>query len=178
MLSACFALLTIHAPTGHALPVGQAVRGGAPFTRRSVVVGAGAAAASLALMGSPLAASAKDRITGYPQQRNWATTLSTGQYYILRQGGTEPPNSSPLAKEKRDGTFVCAGCRTPLFASDQKFESGTGWPSYAKGLEGVETVSSIAALLLGSELRCSGCGGHLGDVFNDGGLCAVPLAKK
>jgi len=127
-------------------------------------------------MRSPLAANAKDRITGYSQQRNWESTLTSGQYYILRQGGTEPPNSSPLAKEKRAGTFVCAGCGTPLFASDQKFESGTGWPSYAKGLEGVETVSSVAALLLGSELRCGGCGGHLGDVFNDGMLCAAPLA--
>jgi hypothetical protein len=75
-------------------------------------------------MHSPLAAYAKDRITGYPQQQDWESTLTSGQYYILRQGGTEPPNSSPLVKEKRAGTFVCAGCGTPLFASDQKFDSG------------------------------------------------------
>lgn len=126
----------------------------------------------------PLVASAKDRVAGYPQQKDWEAALSSGQYFILRQGGTEPPNSSPLVKEKRAGTFVCAGCGTPLFEAEQKFESGTGWPSFAKGLEGVETVSSLTAVLLGSELRCAGCGGHLGDVFSDGALFpGTPAAK-
>jgi peptide-methionine (R)-S-oxide reductase len=120
----------------------------------------------------PQMAAAKERTAkaGYPLQADWQATLTSGQYFVLRQGGTEPPNTSILVKEKRPGTFVCAGCQTPLFQSDQKFESGTGWPSFALGLEGVETVPSLTSLLLGSELRCAGCGGHLGDVFNDGML--------
>jgi len=151
-------------------PAAHGLRSTPPLRRRGFI-GAGAAAATCALAG-PLAASAKDRVAGYPLQRDWEATLTTGQYFVLRQGGTEPPKSSPIYQEKRAGTFVCAGCRTPLFASDQKFESGTGWPSFAKGLEGVEAigVNPFAALLLGSELRCAGCGGHLGDIFNDGGL--------
>ena len=104
------------------------------------------------------------------RQFDWQASLSSGQYFILRSGGTEPPNSSPLVKEKRAGLFTCAGCQTPLFTSAAKFESGTGWPSFATGLEGVETVQSITSGLLGSELRCASCGGHLGDVFPDGRL--------
>ena len=114
------------------------------------------------------AASAKDRVNGYPKQYDWEQTLTSGQFFVLRQGGTEPPNSSPLAKEKRAGQFLCAACKTPLFDSAAKFESGTGWPSFASGLEGVETVEGLASGLLGKELRCVDCGGHLGDVFNDG----------
>jgi len=134
--------------------------------RRTALASAAAAAAASLL--PPGEAVAKDRVSGYPKQYDWGTVLSSGQYFVLRQGGTEPPNSSPLVKEKRTGTFVCAGCQTPLFDSRQKFESGTGWPSFARGLEGVETVGSLTAVLLGSELRCASCGGHLGDMFNDG----------
>ena len=123
------------------------------------------AATVAAAQPSPAVAKGRDE---YPLQQDWARTLTSGQYFVLRKGGTEPSNSSPLAKEKRRGTFVCAGCGTPLFASDQKFESGTGWPSFATCLEGVEIVKSITSMLLGSELRCSGCGGHLGDIFDDG----------
>ena len=103
--------------------------------------------------------------------------LSGQQYYILRQGGTEPPNSSPLYKEKRAGSFRCAGCDQPLFSSTAKFESGTGWPSFATANEGAEVVSNanpllaaVATTLAGTEVRCGACGGHLGDVFNDGFL--------
>jgi len=98
----------------------------------------------------------------------WTTVLSSGQYFILRQGGTEPPNSSPLLNEKRRGVYVCAGCASPLFDSTQKFDSGTGWPSYASPRRAAtETLSSFAGLL-GGEVRCVSCGGHLGDVFRDG----------
>lgn len=146
--------------------VPPASRGGGPplrLDRRGALAGAASAAAL-----PSAAVFAKDRVAGYPLQKDWQQALSSGEYFVLRQGGTEPPNSSPLVKEKRAGTFVCAGCRTPLFESSQKFESGTGWPSFASGLAGVEKVSSLTSILLGSELRCASCGGHLGDVFDDG----------
>ena len=97
--------------------------------------------------------------------RGWKEVLSGGQYFVLRDGGTEPPNSSPLVGEKRRGVFVCAGCVAPLFDSTQKFESGTGWPSFAAPrAAAVDTIRTM----FGSELRCARCGGHLGDVFADG----------
>jgi peptide-methionine (R)-S-oxide reductase len=131
-------------------------------SRRSAIAGG----AGVAL--SPTASFAKDRVAGYPKQNEWETVLTPGQYFVLRNGGTEPPRSSPLLNEKRKGTFVCAGCKAPLFDSLVKFESGTGWPSFATALAGVETLTSFTSFALGSELRCADCGGHLGDVFNDG----------
>jgi peptide-methionine (R)-S-oxide reductase len=95
---------------------------------------------------------------------DWKELLTSGQYFVLRQGGTEPPFSSPLVDEKRRGVYVCAGCVAPLFDSTRKFESGTGWPSFAAPRVGaVEVVPK-----LGNLLKCSQCGGHLGDVFSDG----------
>jgi peptide-methionine (R)-S-oxide reductase len=114
----------------------------------------------------------------YPIQqiagRDWIDVLSSGQYFILRQGGTEPPNSSPLVSEKRRGVYVCAGCVAPLFDSTQKFDSGTGWPSFAQARTGVEVLAG----LLSSEVRCGKCGGHLGDVFNDGARFAGTRAAE
>ncbi len=141
--------------------------------RRAAVFGAVAASSA-----SVLPATAKDRVTGYPNQYDWEKTLAPGPFFVLRQGGTEPPNSSPLVKEKRAGSFGCVACKTPLFDSAAKFESGTGWPSFASGLEGVEIVESFTGGLLGNELRCYGCGGHLGDVFNDGYLFRGTPAEK
>lgn len=97
----------------------------------------------------------------------WRSTLTGTQYFILRQGGTERPNSSPLVHEKRDGVFLCAGCGVPLFSSREKFESGTGWPSFASGLN-VEVERVAFDGMYGAELRCDTCGGHLGDRFKDG----------
>jgi peptide-methionine (R)-S-oxide reductase len=110
----------------------------------------------------------------------WKEQLSEMQYFILRQGGTEPPGYSVLEKEKRSGVYKCAGCGTELFASGDKFASGTGWPSFARGLMGVETekVDPITAKLSGAELRCKTCGGHLGDVFQDGFLFVGTEAFK
>jgi len=115
----------------------------------------------------------KSRSDNYDVQytdREWAYLLSGKQYNILRQGGTERQYSSILENEFRDGTYRCAGCDTPLFTSSSKFHSGTGWPSYASALPGVEVedVNPVQANLLGAEIRCGTCGGHLGDVFNDG----------
>lgn len=119
------------------------------------------------------ALTSKSRNNGYKIQhseREWSYVLSGKQYNILREGGTEQPYSSILEGEDRNGEYKCAGCGTPLFTSSSKFHSGTGWPSFAAALDSVETedVNIIQANLLGAEIRCAACGGHLGDVFNDG----------
>mmetsp|Transcript_15382 Transcript_15382/g.31619 ORF Transcript_15382/g.31619 Transcript_15382/m.31619 type:complete len:239 (-) Transcript_15382:289-1005(-) len=115
----------------------------------------------------------RDRVTGYTLQKSdgeWKQSLTSKQYFVLREGGTEKPYSSPLEKEKRAGTFACAGCGVPLFSSEAKFNSGTGWPSFATALAAVEEekVGTLRRGLAGAELRCGRCGGHLGDVFGDG----------
>jgi peptide-methionine (R)-S-oxide reductase len=117
----------------------------------------------------------KSRIDGYAVQKNtseWRSMLSPAQFDVLRNGGTERPFSSILENEERAGIFACAGCDTPLFDAKAKFHSGTGWPSFATALPGVEveTVGALQASVAGAELRCTTCGGHLGDVFNDGFL--------
>jgi len=128
----------------------------------------------------------KSRTSGYKIQhteKEWSDMLSSTQYFILRNGGTEAPYSSILEAEDRNGLFVCAGCNTPLFNSNEKFHSGTGWPSFAKPIMNndeeslskisnveMENVSKIQYQLAGAEVRCQSCGGHLGDVFADGYL--------
>lgn len=107
--------------------------------------------------------------------------MTDRQYEILRQGGTERPYTSILEGEDRSGTFYCAGCGTALFDSKAKFHSGTGWPSFATALKGVEIeqLNMIQASLGGAELRCTTCGGHLGDVFTDGWIFqGTPAAES
>lgn len=99
----------------------------------------------------------------------WRKKLTSGQYAVLRRHATEAPYSSPLNKEHRTGTFSCAGCDQPLFASRTKFESGTGWPSFWRPLP--RAVGTSVDRMLGyvrTEVHCTRCGGHLGHVFNDG----------
>jgi peptide-methionine (R)-S-oxide reductase len=99
----------------------------------------------------------------------WRRLLTPAQYKVLRQHGTERPGTSPLNKEKRAGTFACAGCDLPLFSSETKFESGTGWPSFYRPLEdAVATKDDYALLMKRTEVHCRRCGGHLGHVFEDG----------
>jgi len=100
---------------------------------------------------------------------DWRQRLTASQYMVLRQEGTERPGSSPLNKEKRKGTFVCAACDLPLFSSDTKFESGTGWPSFYQPLvNAVETKTDRSLFMTRTEVHCSRCLGHLGHVFDDG----------
>jgi peptide-methionine (R)-S-oxide reductase len=100
---------------------------------------------------------------------DWRQRLTADQYMILRHHGTERPGSSPLNKEKRKGTFTCAGCDLPLFSSDTKFESGTGWPSFYQPLaSAVETRTDRSLFITRTEVHCSRCLGHLGHVFDDG----------
>ena len=100
---------------------------------------------------------------------DWRQRLNANQYMILRQHGTERAGSSPLNKEKRKGTFACAGCDLPLFSSDTKFESGTGWPSFYQPLSNaVETKTDRSFFMSRTEVHCARCLGHLGHVFDDG----------
>jgi peptide-methionine (R)-S-oxide reductase len=99
----------------------------------------------------------------------WRAQLTAQQYEILRKQGTERPGSSPLLQEHRKGIFACAGCDLPLFSSETKFESGTGWPSFYQPLENaVGTTSDRTFGMLRTEVHCRRCGGHLGHVFDDG----------
>ncbi len=99
----------------------------------------------------------------------WKRLLKPAQYKVLRQHGTERPFSSPLDREKRAGTFACAGCELPLFASQTKFDSGTGWPSFYRPLtNAIGTTDDRLLFIPRTEVHCRRCGGHLGHVFKDG----------
>ena len=103
-------------------------------------------------------------------EAQWRERLTAEQFYILRQAGTERPFTSPLLKEKRAGTYVCAGCDLPLFDAATKFNSGTGWPSFWDRIaEGnVLDKTDISLGMIRTENICGRCGGHLGHVFEDG----------
>ena len=100
---------------------------------------------------------------------DWKDRLTDMEYNVLRKEGTERPFTSPHNDEKRAGTFVCAGCALPLFTTDMKFDSGTGWPSFFNYIEGaVETKKDFKLIVPRTEYHCSRCGGHQGHVFKDG----------
>ena len=100
---------------------------------------------------------------------DWKETLTPEQFHVLREHGTERAGTSPLNFEKRSGIFKCAGCGEPLFTSDTKFESGTGWPSFFQPIEGaIGTTTDCSHGMTRVEVHCAQCGGHLGHVFPDG----------
>jgi peptide-methionine (R)-S-oxide reductase len=102
-------------------------------------------------------------------KEEWRELLTKAEFYVLRDEGTERSGTSPLDDEKRDGTFVCAGCSLPLFESDTKYDSGTGWPSFWAPIEGhIETKRDFKLILPRTEYHCARCGGHQGHVFSDG----------
>ena len=102
-------------------------------------------------------------------EEKWRDTLTPEQFQVLRKHGTERPGTSPLNKEHRNGVFRCAGCGQPLFKSDAKFDSGTGWPSFWAPIESaVETTTDRSLGMARTEVHCSQCKGHLGHVFEDG----------
>ena len=112
------------------------------------------------------------REPSYPvthSDEEWRRLLTPEQYAVLRKHGTERAGTSPLNQEKREGAFVCAGCGQELFSSRAKFESGTGWPSFTRPIEGAVATSEDRSLFMTrTEVHCSRCGGHLGHVFEDG----------
>ena len=102
-------------------------------------------------------------------EAEWKARLTPAQYRVLRKDGTERPFSSPLNDEKRDGTYACAGCDLPLFTSDKKYDSGTGWPSFFEAIpDHVGTSTDYKLILPRTEYHCARCGGHQGHVFKDG----------
>ncbi|HEX7751309.1 MAG TPA: peptide-methionine (R)-S-oxide reductase MsrB [Novosphingobium sp.] len=138
-----------------------------PSRRRVLAwLGAGAALPVLAGCGAPAKASTFPvRFT----DAEWRRRLTPAQYAILRRKGTERASTSPLLREHRRGTFVCAADGNPLFASATKFESGTGWPSFWRPLPGaIGTSTDYEIGYPRTEVHCARCGGHLGHVFDDG----------
>ncbi|MCW8981506.1 MAG: peptide-methionine (R)-S-oxide reductase MsrB [Altibacter sp.] len=102
-------------------------------------------------------------------EAEWKAALSEMEYYVLREEGTERPFSSELNKNYEPGTYVCAACETPLFEGKHKFDSGTGWPSFDRAIEGNVAYSTDTNLgYTRVEEHCATCGGHLGHVFEDG----------
>jgi peptide-methionine (R)-S-oxide reductase len=102
--------------------------------------------------------------------KEWKEKLSPQQYYILREKGTEPPFSGTLYHNKDDGMYHCAACGSPLFKSDTKYDSGSGWPSFYEPVskEAISEHSDDSLGMKRTEITCSNCGGHLGHVFPDG----------
>jgi peptide-methionine (R)-S-oxide reductase len=100
----------------------------------------------------------------------WRDELTPEQYEVLRLQGTEPPFTGRYWNVKEDGMYHCAGCGAPLFSSNTKFESGTGWPSFYEPAvaANVEVVTDTSHGMIRTEVRCANCGGHLGHVFDDG----------
>jgi peptide-methionine (R)-S-oxide reductase len=109
-------------------------------------------------------------------EAEWKQRLSPAEYRILREHGTERPFTSDLLGEKRTGTFVCAACALPLYRSADKYDSGTGWPSFTREVKGsVLTERDFSYGMIRTEVLCRRCGGHLGHVFDDG---PAPTGKR
>ena len=141
------------------------------MTKRNLLAGAGAFAGALLTAGCSRGASAKPngRFEVNKTADEWRRTLSPAAYRVLREASTERAGSSPLNKERRRGTYVCAACALPLFRSEAKYESGTGWPSFTAPLRNsVGTQEDNTLFTKRTEVHCRRCGGHLGHVFDDG----------
>ena len=137
--------------------------------RRFFLGSAGVAAASLMLFGRSGTAAPAMHFAVNHTPAEWKKMLGPQRFAILREASTERPFTSPLNKEHRRGTFICAGCARALFDSATKFDSGTGWPSFWKPLPGAVVTRADRSLLMErTEVLCSRCGGHLGHVFSDG----------
>ena len=145
------------------------------LTRREIALGA----TGLAVLGAAgfgalrwrsgraNAAAETFEVTHTPEE--WRKLLTPAQYAVLREQDTERPFTSPLNNEHRKGTFTCAGCDLPLFSSETKFDSGTGWPSFYAPIEGaVKQDTDYTFGLVREEVHCRRCGGHFGHIFDDG----------
>jgi peptide-methionine (R)-S-oxide reductase len=145
---------------------------------RRALLGATGVAGVLAVIGAATnwrsgagvtSASAAGKFEVEKTDAEWKRILTPDQYQVLRHEATERPGSSPLLNEHRKGVFDCAGCDLPLFASDTKFESGTGWPSFYQHLpNAVIETQDTSYFMTRTAVSCHRCGGHLGHVFNDG----------
>jgi peptide-methionine (R)-S-oxide reductase len=130
----------------------------------------------LGLAGTAASASAAAPAKLVLPDAEWKKRLTPDQYDVLRRAGTEWARSSPLNQEQRRGTYLCAGCDWPLFSSDTKFESGTGWPSfYAPLPDAIATSTDFKLIVPRTEYHCARCEGHQGHVFGDG---PAPTGKR
>lgn len=142
-----------------------------PLSRRRLLAASAVLGAALPFVSACGASPAAAK--SFPKGRTdaaWRKLLTREQYYVLREAGTERAFTSPLNSEKRKGTFVCAGCANPLYASATKYDSGTGWPSFWQAIDR-GAVGTSTDYLLGyprTEVHCADCGGHLGHIFGDG----------
>jgi peptide-methionine (R)-S-oxide reductase len=128
-----------------------------------------AALAGLAVLPFARSARAAETFEIVRSDEAWRARLGPERYRVLRRQGTEYPGTSALLNEHRRGIFACAGCDLPLFSSETKFESGTGWPSFYAALPNAVGTTNVSSLLEEvSEVHCRRCGGHLGHVFHDG----------
>lgn len=151
-------------------------------TRRAALLGTAAVFTVAACGRSRVTAADSPKETSMPKLANpddidwmalteaeWRERLTDEEFRVLRKEGTERAGTSPLDHEKREGTFVCKGCALPLFSSEMKFDSGTGWPSFFDVLpDAIETKKDFKLLYPRTEYHCRRCGGHQGHVFNDG----------
>ena len=138
-------------------------------TRRDIFAGTTVLAVGVAASFTRMTPAQSQTFPVAMSDADWRRRLSADQFAVLRNSGTERPYSSPLLKEHRAGMFACAGCAQPAFASDTKYDSHTGWPSFWSVRPGAtieERDSSIG--MARTAVTCSRCGGHLGHVFNDG----------
>ena len=139
--------------------------------RRSLLLAGVSAGFGLAAMTalSGRQARAAQRFAVVHTDEEWRKLLSPAAYDVLRQQGTEAPESSPLDHEFSAGRYDCAGCSQKLFTSDTKFDSGTGWPSFWKPIDNAVSTENDSSLMMErTEVHCARCGGHLGHVFEDG----------
>ena len=142
--------------------------------RQFVATLAGLFALHRALQAAPADPVKIEKLVLKPEE--WKKRLTPEQYSVLREEGTERAGSSPLDREKRKGTFACAGCDLPLFTSDMKFDSGTGWPSFFTFIPGrLGTRTDFKLIYPRTEYHCIRCGGHQGHVFDDG---PAPTGKR
>ena len=139
-------------------------------SRRHVVLGGMAALMGAGLSESAMSAASQEAFEIVKSDEQWRRQLSKEQYAVLREHGTERAGTSPLDKEYRPGTYLCAACDLPVFSANTKFDSGTGWPSFWAPIEGAIGTSEDRRflLLVRTEVHCHRCGGHLGHVFDDG----------
>ena len=142
--------------------------------RRNLFLGAAAAGLGALINGKAIAMKTDAKsIPDYDKwqlsEKEWKERLDAEAYAVLRREATERPWTSPLNEEKRDGVFSCAGCGYDLFSSAQKFDSGTGWPSFFDVLpNSVGKKTDFKLIVPRTEYHCARCGGHQGHVFNDG----------
>lgn len=121
-------------------------------------------------------ASPKETFEITKTEEEWRKILTSEQFKVLRKHGTEKPYTSALDKEYGKGTYVCAGCDSPLFSSETKYNSGTGWPSFSAPIsEAIGTSIDRSLFMTRTEVHCHRCGGHLGHVFDDG---PAPTGKR